>query len=116
LKLKKAEQTLKTADKKFTFGKSSFVFNDNSIFLNIKDKIKKHFNFTDTKGRHLVVFDFYSDKKETRVVQELDTQKVSDIYMADRGDWYRVTLQTKSKQSYEHIINESGIYIKLKNK
>lgn len=116
IEAKKAEQTLKTADKKFTFGKSSFVFNDNSIFLNIKDKIKKHFNFTDTKGRHLVVFDFYSDKKETRVVQELDTQKVSDIYMADRGDWYRVTLQTKSKQSYEHIINESGIYIKLKNK
>ncbi|MEA2099670.1 MAG: caspase family protein, partial [Campylobacterota bacterium] len=99
----KAAATLKLADKKFNFGRHDFVFNDNSIFLNIKDSIKKHFNFTDSKGRHLIVFDFYSKEPAQRVVTALDTQKVSDIYMADRGDWYRVTLQTKSRQGYEHI-------------
>ncbi|MFA6143576.1 MAG: caspase family protein [Sulfurimonas sp.] len=113
---RKATQAFKTADKKFKFGKSSFIFNDNSIFLDIKDPIKEHFVFTDSKGRHLIVFDFYSKEQAPRVVTELDTEKVSDIYMADRGDWYRVTLQTKTEQSYEHISNDEGVFIKLKSK
>ena len=112
---KKAQETFKIADKRFKFGKSSFIFNDNSIFLDIKDEVKKHFNFTDSQGRHLVVLDFYSKEQAPRVVSKLDTEKVSDIYMADRGDWYRITLQTKSKQSYEHIVSDDGIFIKLKN-
>jgi len=112
---KKAAKIMKTAEKNFKFGKHKFIFNDNSIFLNIQDKIKKHFNFTDSEGRHLVVFDFYSTDPAPRVIETLDTQKVSKIYMADRGDWYRVTLQTKSKQGYQHIITKEGIFIKLKN-
>jgi uncharacterized caspase-like protein len=108
-----AEETLKRADKKFSFGTYSFVFNDNSIYLDIKNKIKDHFNFVDEKGRNLVVFDFYSDQRAPRVVRSLDTDKVSDIYMADRGNWFRVTLQTKSKQSYEYVANTDGVFIKL---
>ena len=111
----KAVETIKRADKKFSFGQHNFIFNDNSIFLDIKDPIKEHFNFTDDEGRHLVVFDFHSNDQNPRVVQSLDTIKVSDIYMADRGDWYRVTLQTKSKQTYKHVVNKDGIYIKLVN-
>lgn len=111
----KAVETIKTADKKFSFGQHDFIFNDNSIFLDIKDPIKEHFNFTDDEGRHLVVFDFHSYDQNPRVVQSLDTIKVSDIYMADRGDWYRVTLQTKSKQTYKHVVSDDGIYIKLVN-
>ncbi|MEA3228042.1 MAG: caspase family protein [Campylobacterota bacterium] len=115
VELNRTQKIFKTADKKFKFGKSNFIFNDNSIFLDIKDKIKKHFSFVDKKGRNLIVFDFYSKEKIARVVSKLDTKKVSKIYMADRGDWYRVTLQMKSKHSYEHIISKDGIYIKLKN-
>lgn len=108
-----AKEALKHGDKKFSFGSFNFVFNDNSIYLDIKNKIKDHFNFVDEKGRNLVVFDFYTNEKAPRVVRSLDTDKVSDIYMADRGDWFRVTLQTKSKQSYEYIANEDGVFIKL---
>ena len=111
----KASETFKSADKTFQFGKHGFIFNDNSIFLDIKDPIKEHFHFVDSKGRNLIVFDFYSQEKAPRVVSELNTEKVSNIYMADRGEWYRVTLQTKSKQSYEHIVRPEGIFIKLKN-
>ena len=112
---KEAAKTIQIADKTFTFGKHKFIFNDNSIFLNITDPIKKQFSFTDTKGRHLIVFDFQSKEPAPRVIQTLDTQKVSNIYMADRGEWYRVTLQTKSKQDYEYIVTKDGIFIKIKN-
>ncbi len=112
---KNALETFKNADKKFQFGQHEFIFNDNSIFLSIKDPIKEHFHFVDHKGRNLIVFDFYSKEKAPRVINSLNTEKVSDIYMADRGDWYRVVLQTKSKQAYDHIIKPEGIFIKLKN-
>lgn len=112
---KNAVETFKNADKKFQFGQHEFIFNDNSIFLSIKDPIKEHFHFVDGKGRNLIVFDFNSSEPAPRVVTGLNTEKVSDIYMADRGDWYRVVLQTKSKQSYDYIVKAEGIFIKLKN-
>jgi uncharacterized caspase-like protein/ankyrin repeat protein len=112
---KKAFETFQSADKKYQFGKNSFIFNDNSIFINIKDPIKEHFHFVDGKGRNLIVFDFNSNEPAPRVVTGLNTEKVSDIYMADRGDWYRVVLQTKSKQAYDYVVKPEGIFIKLKN-
>lgn len=116
IEAKNAAETFKNADKKFKFGKYNFIFNDNSIFLDIKDKVKQIFPLVDSKGRNLIVFDFYSNDDIPRVVSSLDTEKVSDIYSFDHGDWYRVTLQTKSEQSYELFSNEDGTYIKLKNK
>jgi uncharacterized caspase-like protein len=113
---KNASKTFEQADKKFQFGQFNFIFNDNAIFLDIIDKIKEHHAFTDPKGRHLVYFDFYTKEKAPRVIRSLDTEKVSDIYMYDYGDWYRVTLQTKSDQAYEHVVSPTGVYIKLKNK
>ena len=112
---KNAIETFQQADKKFQFGQFNFIFNDNAIFLDIKDKIKDHHAFTDPKGRHLVYFDFYTKDKAPRVIRNLDTEKVSDIYMYDYGGWYRVTLQTKSEQLYSHVISDDGVYIKLKN-
>ncbi|MCK5111888.1 MAG: ankyrin repeat domain-containing protein [Arcobacteraceae bacterium] len=103
------EEMFRLNDNRFIFYKANF------IFLNIKDKIKKHLGFTDSKGRHLIMFDFYGKNDIPRVVKKIDTEKIDKIYMADRGDWYRVTFRTKTKQSYKYIIHEKGVYIKLKN-
>lgn len=111
-----SENTFKTADIKFNMGKFSFIFNDNSVFLNIKDKLKGHDSFTDSMGRHLVYFDFYSNKEIPHTINKIQTEKISKIYIAKHTKFYRVTLDTKTLQSYEYVINESGFYLKLKDK
>jgi hypothetical protein len=104
-------------DKKFTFAKSEMIFNDNYIFLNIKDKLKQHSGFKDPKGRNVIFFDFYSNKKFDKIKKELNTKKVSNIFMASRqGGWYRITLETKTALDYTYETTNEWFIIKLKNK
>lgn len=113
---KNAQKTFHLADKKFNIDRFKFIFNDNSIYLNIKDKIKRDFHFTDAKGNHLIVFDFYSDKFTPHSVSQLETDKVSEINIGYHNSFYRVTLHTESVQDYKVIKTAGGVYIKLKDK
>lgn len=112
--LDKAEA--KILNKRFTFAAKDMIFDENHIFLHIGDKLKMTGAFKDEKGRDLIYFDFYSAKPFDKIKKELDTSKVSNIYMANRGDWYRITLETKAVLTYKYEATKEWFLIELEKK
>ncbi len=99
-----------------SIGKLNFLIDDESIFIDVKRKIKKHFNFTNDKGENLIVFEFYTNRFMEHFVKEVDADSVSQIKIGYHGDSFRVVIYLKTKTSYEYEVSTDGLFIKLVNK
>ena len=63
-----------------------FIIDNDSVFIQTEDKIKKHFSFTNTKGKYLIVLDFYANRFIRHSEKDIQSQSVSNIKMPAATD------------------------------
>lgn len=96
--------------------KYKFIIEDNSLFIDVKRKIKQNFNFTNDKGEHYIVFEFYTNRFMKHAVKSVDSKRISKVKIGYHGDSFRIALLMKSPTIYKYQVKEDGIHIKLKDK
>lgn len=110
------EKEFKSTTKHYDIDRFKFIFHDDSVFLDITDKVKEHFTFTDEDDRRLLVTNFYSKKFTRHSVNNINTSKISKIDIGWHDTFYRVTLHLKKASKYDFTQTESGVYIKIRDR
>lgn len=100
--------------KEINVGKFKLVVNENSIFINIKDKVKNHFSFRNIKGEYKIVLDFDSNIFTRFVNVNTNTPKFNNIKIGYHRSFYRLVIETKDEYEYALKTSKEGIEIILK--
>jgi len=90
------------------YEKVRFVFKENSVYIETKDKVLKHFKIANPPR---IVIDFESESNFASKRQELITRPFKKLEMGAHGDQYRVVLRldrahtyTLEKSMYGHLL------------
>lgn len=106
--------TINYGSETFSINEFKFVVKKNSIFVNIKDKVKRDFRFTNDKGKYKVVLDLDSKRFTKYGKKDIETPGFENVKVGYHRKFYRLAIQTKDKRGYDLKVTKEGIEIVFK--